>query len=487
MKKLFFLMLLSSGLSFAAFNSTAVWEVRTTGNDGNGGAFDPGVSAPGTDETLTPTTCTTDIVIGSTTTQATAATCAFTATTHGPGNFIDITGGSGCTVQRVEMISQSAGTATFDKSLGTAASTCTGVIGGPLLTLSAAFTAIVAGNDIWVQAGTFSISSGLSWTTACTNAAPCRLMGYTTTRGDEGRFTIQASVTISTMLADSGSWHTWRNVIIDSNSKATTSGANVTGTNIFISNSIFKNFTAKGIGLAANGIVLRRSQVTGGASCTAGIITQGRVIIDSSEVNANACPGIQELTTAGLSVRRSLIHDNTGASSDGIQITAAPSSSTFHSFEQNSIYNNGRDGIRSTVASGLDATWMVGNIISKNAGNGITSTTTVYSNPFSDYNAFWNNGGDTGATTTHNWSGWGYGPHDFCAASCGGTIAGDPYTSGGTGDFSLNNTSGAGAALRAASFPGLFLGGTTTGFLDVGAAQHQDTGTSGGTRSYANQ
>jgi hypothetical protein len=109
--------------AFAAFNATSVWRVQTTGSSTNGGAFDPSVSSPGTDESKTDagTSCT-DIVIGGTTTTATSAsTCTFSATTHGPGNFINITGGSGCTVQRVEMISQSSGTATFDKSLGTGA------------------------------------------------------------------------------------------------------------------------------------------------------------------------------------------------------------------------------------------------------------------------------------------------------------------------------------------------------------------------------
>src|SRR5581483_1680136 len=143
----------------AAFNATAQWEVQTTGSNSNGGAFDPGVASPGTDERLTPTTCTADIVIGGTTTQATASTCGFSSTTHGPGNFINITSGSGCTVQRIEMLSQAAGVATFDKSLGTAASTCTGIIGGPLQTIDTAFTNMVAGNDVYVKAtATYSIA-----------------------------------------------------------------------------------------------------------------------------------------------------------------------------------------------------------------------------------------------------------------------------------------------------------------------------------------
>jgi hypothetical protein len=59
------------------------------------------------------------------------------------------------------------------------------------------------------------------------------------------------------------------------------------------------------------------------------------------------------------------------------------------------------------------------------------------------------------------------------------TLTADPFTNAAGGDFSLNTTAGGGAACRAAGFPGAFPGGTTTGYLDIGAVQHQDSG--GGT------
>jgi hypothetical protein len=43
------------------------------------------------------------------------------------------------------------------------------------------------------------------------------------------------------------------------------------------------------------------------------------------------------------------------------------------------------------------------------------------------------------------------------------------------GNFALNTTSGGGASARAAGIPGVFPGGLTTGYLDVGAAQHRDS------------
>lgn len=49
----------------------------------------------------------------------------------------------------------------------------------------------------------------------------------------------------------------------------------------------------------------------------------------------------------------------------------------------------------------------------------------------------------------------------------------NPFTSTGTGDLSLNATAGAGALLRSTGYPGIFPNGTTTDYLDIGAAQHQ--------------
>ncbi len=60
------------------------------------------------------------------------------------------------------------------------------------------------------------------------------------------------------------------------------------------------------------------------------------------------------------------------------------------------------------------------------------------------------------------------------------TLTGSPYTNAGSGDFSLNNTAGAGAAVRAHAFPGTFSGISTTGYLDGGPTQHADPAAGGG-------
>lgn len=50
----------------------------------------------------------------------------------------------------------------------------------------------------------------------------------------------------------------------------------------------------------------------------------------------------------------------------------------------------------------------------------------------------------------------------------------EPCNNPAGGDFGLNNTAGGGAACRAAGSPGAFPGGTTIGYPDIGAVQHQD-------------
>ena len=53
-------------------------------------------------------------------------------------------------------------------------------------------------------------------------------------------------------------------------------------------------------------------------------------------------------------------------------------------------------------------------------------------------------------------------------------LTADPFVNAAGGDFALNTTAGGGAACRNVGFPGVFPGGLTTGYADIGAAQHKD-------------
>jgi len=56
------------------------------------------------------------------------------------------------------------------------------------------------------------------------------------------------------------------------------------------------------------------------------------------------------------------------------------------------------------------------------------------------------------------------------------TLTADPFTDGDNGDFSLNTAAGGGALCRAA---GIDPAGQT-GYIDIGAVQHEDAGGGGG-------
>ena len=121
-----------------------------------------------------------------------------------------------------------------------------------------------------------------------------------------------------------------------------------------------------------------------------------------------------------------------------------------------------------------DAGMVMNSVFAGNGTYGINSDTTNYTASgrnqlLMDYNAFYNN--TSGARNNVP-----SGEHDV-------TLTGDPFTNGGSLNFSLNNTANQGAALRGTGFPGgLQAGGT--GYLDIGMLQHQDLGGSGGQKGY---
>ena len=204
MRKLILLLCLLSLPAWAtnALTNNAQAYVMTTGSDSNAGWFDASVGSPGTNEALNAAgTSYTDIIVGATTTQATSVLHPFTSTTHGPGNSLWITSGTGCTTGIYVMNSQSGGTATFSASLGTAASVCTGVLGGGLLTICGTYSSgCQTGAYHWAQSnvnyltvinvkqGTYQIGTVTIQNINGANLTilPSEIFGYTTTPGDWG-------------------------------------------------------------------------------------------------------------------------------------------------------------------------------------------------------------------------------------------------------------------------------------------------------------
>ena len=131
-----------------------------------------------------------------------------------------------------------------------------------------------------------------------------------------------------------------------------------------------------------------------------------------------------------------ILHGSTGGS--GIKY-ASPGSSYAGTVRNSILYGNNQYGIEIVSADVLHT----------------------------DYNAYGGNG--VAATLNHGV----VGPHAV-------TLTGDPFTNAAGGDFSLNNTAGAGAACRNAGFPGAMIDGTNEGFADIGALRHEDPAGGGG-------
>lgn len=127
------------------------------------------------------------------------------------------------------------------------------------------------------------------------------------------------------------------------------------------------------------------------------------------------------------------------------------------------LHDNASDGIDITSAAAIEHLITVYNcLFTSNGAYGLKGPTNADFNTFSNYNAFYNNTS---------------GARQNCSAGANDvTLTGDPYTNAAGKVFTLNNTASAGAACRAAGFPGAFGGGLTTGYLDIGAVQHQDSG-----------
>ncbi|MDB5312646.1 MAG: hypothetical protein JWO38_6848 [Gemmataceae bacterium] len=404
----------------------------------------------------------TDLVIGATTTQFTSV--ANPVSKALTGNTIQITGGTGFTVGFYEVVSTTGTTATCDRSLGTAASTGgTGAIGGALATFGKAVGTMVASNTIWAKSGAYTTAAQLA-PVAGAAGAPSVIRGYGTIRTDKVQTTTLTATASFTAVFSNVANTIIRDMTIDGGGSGKAArGVSTAGTQNWYDNLIIQNCTAIGINLNSNSTTVSNSRVTGTLTGgTAGINltatgSANRVI--GCRVDANAVPGI--VSSQGNIVVGNLVYGNTGATSDGIQL------GSITPVWGNIVYGNGRDGIRLATSTAGDGVPIFGNVIVNNSGVGLNSTVTVYGGSmlFCDYNAFFNNTG--GARTSMP-----IGPHDV-------TLTGDPFVNAAGGNFAPNATAGAGAALKAAGWPGVYPGGATQGYVDIGV-QHQDAGGAAG-------
>lgn len=463
-----------------ALSAQTVWEVRTLGNDTNGGAFVAGAS--GTDSsqqnaknTVGSNISTTDAVAVGTTT-ITSATAAFTAAIV--GNIVYFTGGTGAiTAQRRQVTAfTNATTITIDASI--AASTgMTMNIGGAIATFAelSSTRGMIASNKAFIKAdGTYTPAAFTFTPTVTPNATNMysQIQGYTTTRSDNGRPQVTFSIVSGPGVTFSGSGWRISNLLINANGMNNNS-INCTGNFISINNVKLSNYAGFGITMNNTQSHIFRCEVTGGLAGSVGIFAPPGGSVTYSTVHDGVGVGIGG-GGVGVTVAENLIYNQSGATSDGFQLTQQST------IINNTIYNIGRHGFSGTNTNNFCHT-LINNIFAKCGGFGIQLASAAGSPAQMEYdgNAFFsntsgnrNNMDDTGTVNALNAAGTYTNVNDIICTA-------DPFVNAASGDFRLNQNPTAGAAIRGLGAYQLPPGSTSPankGFSDMGAVQHQDPG-----------
>lgn len=427
-----------------ALPATAVGEVQTGGSDTQCSGFFNSARG-GTDYTQQTTAQATGTVTSATTT-VTATTSIFTAAMV--GNYIT----DGTTYK--EITAFTSGTiVTVDSAPSWTAATI--YVGGAMASPGKAAGVIVAGNICWIKSGSYTISistdnvSGGRYRPAggASALAFTRLLGYQTTRGD--RTGTRPAIGVSVSYAGGYAVYTDGNFMSVENVNVDGSGA-----------------AAGFIGFSGNNVTRQYFTDSCKASnCTTGFSTLNNV----SRCYAVSC-------TTGFSVIvaadncESLNHTGSGFANSGCSFCkASTSGGSAKGFNGCTRYyhctaNGGAAGIFLDQNFGPQ---VVVDCLASNATVGIDGAATAWSGWISN-NAIYN------CTTARSSTALARILREENTV----TLTADPYVSVGTDNLALNNTPGGGAACRAAGIPGVFPGGATTGYLDIGAVQHQDSGVS---------
>lgn len=461
-----------------ALSALTVWEVRTAGSDTLcGGGFVAGASGTDYSQQNAAQYTGTDLVIdAATNTKVTSATHNFVAADV--GNIMQITAGTGFTTGFFQIVSVAANAATLDRSAGTLSSTGgTFAVGGALATPGKATGASVTGNDIWIKSGTYTISSGTADVAngrlnnkGGTIGNAGKIRGYNTARWTTVPTTtdlankplLQASGITNVVICDStaGNFGSYECIEADGASLTTMTGfGNSGGGTIRFQWCKASNCPGNGFGLSTNAQAFEIETTACGAGGLRAAISAAGCAVVGFYCHADAGFSLLSTGTACF-FDRGIVSGCLDASVGGIRVNI-----------QKTVIQN------VTVYGGAESG------IDLNAGNCVVRNVVSYGNATYGFKA----GSSDDSSLFQNCAG---GSNTSGSANANVpnfanyvALTGNPFTSAGTGDFSLNNTAGAGAACRAAGIPGAFPGGLTTGYLDIGAAQHADAGGSTGAAS----
>jgi len=386
------------------------------------------------------------------------------------GNVINVTSGTGFTVQRVQISSVTGTAATCDKSLGTLSSTGgVGNLGGCLASLGivGGFAANACPVFLKYNATAYSMSN-------TANVSGGRL----NTTGFGG-------------LAITG-WNTNRHVfnvdasrpILDPGAASMVLLAMYTGSGSWIANLSFTNSAARaGIQyITGNVLRLRNCKFTG---ATGVAVTTSGGLCSATDCEWSGGSTDSFSPAGGASMKRCTVHDQAA----GIGVAMAGNAD----LTDVAVVNHGGSACYGTSVGGSHVTMSrcTGHIAGSGTGSGIS----VIGTYLEAYDCLMVGGGGVGGIgfklnsqqlycQLFNCAAYNFqaGSNNFpTAGAITGlvTLSASPFTNAAGNDFSLNTTAGGGSACRGAGTPGAYLGLSTTSYPDIGAVQHQDSGGGG--------
>lgn len=441
-----------------SISASTIFEIRTAGNDTNGGGFVEGAAGTDYSQQDTKNTAGNDIsttdAVGNGTSTLTSATANFQASIV--GNIIYLQGGTAPLAAGWYQVTARASTTSI--TLDRTVSTGTGItmnIGGALASLgqAGASSGGVTGLRYYIKAGTYTISSTSNNVSGgCFTIDPAWVQGYQTARNDYGTPPVLQANGVITSFAVIGvgfSGSRFENITVDGNNRTNSRG-----------------FT----GSSQAGVLYRCNAI----NCTNNGFNLSNTV--AIQCTATGCSSQAAFSFFGGIARNCVAYSNTiGGFNAGTAATK---------FEGCVAYSNTGVGfnlaVGGCVASGCVAYANTTHGFSMGAVAGISLFNCIAeTNTTTGFNFTGNSLLMQRCAAYNNGTNFNIGTGKFVNNLNPTTGTGSFFTNAAGADFSLNNTASAGAALRGTGYPGVLpIGGT--GYIDVGALQHQDTGGGGG-------
>lgn len=465
---------------------TVAWDVQTGGNSANGGGFDTASAGTDYSQVTTPQVAFNGTSISATTSgiSTTILITGYTVASGDVGNIVNITGGTNFTTGRYEISSVNTGanTWTLDRNATTGiGAAMTGNMGGCLDTPNTAMqataaTGAVADMTTYVKVGTYNLTVAITTPNSAQSKYQTRVLGYNASHGDNpvgsNRPVIATNGNaINALNVTTNSGWRFENLIFDGSgsTKGLIGIYDNGGLSAGYINIKILNFGSQGFLTNSAAVQINSSEITGcGATTGNGAIesngSPATIFVNQCWIHDNSKSGIYFFNSgsAPLILTKSIISNNTGASSDGVTCDYDCV------MIGNIFFGNGRDGVHFISPYDQISSVNINNIYASNSGFGMNWISAPIYKTIStfNYNGFYNN-------TSGNYNNFIAAPNDVACSV-------NPFTASASNNFTLNNTASGGASLRAAGTPSIVGGLTQLGYTDIGTYQHQDSGSGGG-------